>query len=1076
MSVSDLFSQLKADGDIQSIVQLSREYFIPAELRSDVYDYVLPEVEFKEVKTEKDLGELIHLNELITKYGLDLSKLEEAKKISQFLIEGDCKYYEDVILLILIIEKLTNHMDIHFMQRVFKCFMPFAGNLQARNWHGMMTLTHMALLYFSPSSTIHVDKLKITTDVILKHLVFSLCIRLCDDFESVCMLLDALVLEQNPTLIFHIMLVYFEHISKEIEKTQTTEEVIKMIESTTLKANDMKLLISLAKCSLIKTPNAFNGLVAGCFTNNLAFRNWYAKFIGESFVMTLTPQDVTLFLEKKEKIQFIDFRTAEVFGFGHLKGALNIPYAENWKEEVQKTTEKIEKKNIIVLYNSGENGGITTKEMAVACYQFYTKGFTKVGILFSGYKGYHKFFNEGAAGFEIEAHSTLRCPVCLGVTGGFFLRIKKEEKDNEEKKEEKVVESVGDKKEQKVEEQIQEKGQVQAKESNEEKKEVMQSEVKPEEEKVEDKEDDGKIKTEGTQKKSRWGSAIRQTLRWFTEPTKDEVKDDKIENKKENKSEEGEKQEGQKEEEKLQPEKKEEKHEENATEKKEEKKAVPQLSTDEVVVDTTVLKQSLMSFLTGKPREKVVEKSTEKPVESEAKVESTQLPQEEENNTNETPKEEQEKEIKNNEMKENLLTEVKDKNLKEEIKVEAKEEEKGTEVMKEIKTDEPKQEETKEDVKHIAKEEPLIVENTKEDTTKQEEAQIKQLEEERLAKEKFNKEKMEKEQKEKEEKEAALHKAQEEERKKAEQRKQEEERLAKERIAKEALAKKLEEERLLKEKAEKERLEKEKKERELAAKKAQEEKERKEKLEKERLLKIAQEKEAALKKAEEDRIAKEKAEKERLLKEKLEKEKLAKLAKEKAEKEAAAKRAEEERLAKEKVEKEKQLKEKQEAERIVKEKAEKERLEKERIEKEKAIAAAKKAEEERLAEEKRKKEEDLKKAKEAEVAKAKSANAYCEELMKTNKQFKCVRCKGKTKQDGVCLVTKDAIFVLLENNGEWAIKDQVMLADVTQIAKITKIKGQIRIKYGGGEKEKHISLNLGDLSDELIKEINSKAV
>ncbi|EKE38781.1 hypothetical protein ENU1_153600, partial [Entamoeba nuttalli P19] len=126
-------------------------------------------------------------------------------------------------------------------------------------------------------------------------------------------------------------------------------------------------------------------------------------------------------------------------------------------------------------------------------------------------------------------------------------------------------------------------------------------------------------------------------------------------------------------------------------------------------------------------------------------------------------------------------------------------------------------------------------------------------------------------------------------------------------------------------------------------------------------------------------------------------------------------------------------------------------------------------------ERKHKEEEDKKKAKEAAVAKAKSVNGYCESLMKENKQFKCIRCKGKTKEEAICLVSKEAVVVITQEREQWEIKDQVMLDDITQIVKVIKIKGQIRIKYGGGEKEKHISLNLGDLVDDFIKEVNSKA-
>ncbi|GAB1222287.1 hypothetical protein ENUP19_0100G0036 [Entamoeba nuttalli] len=71
--------------------------------------------------------------------------------------------------------------------------------------------------------------------------------------------------------------------------------------------------------------------------------------------------------------------------------------------------------------------------MAILCYELYSRSYKRVGIMVGGYKMYHKYFIEGSLGFEIESHNTLKCPVCLGVTGGLFSGFKRGEvKENKE--------------------------------------------------------------------------------------------------------------------------------------------------------------------------------------------------------------------------------------------------------------------------------------------------------------------------------------------------------------------------------------------------------------------------------------------------------------------------------------------------------------------------------------------------------------------------------------------------------------------------------------------------------------------
>ncbi|EMD45112.1 Hypothetical protein EHI5A_090370 [Entamoeba histolytica KU27] len=913
--VNELYQRAKADEDFITISQLAKEYPIPDDLRVELYEYLIPKVDGIECKAQREIGELTTIEEYLTKFELSKDKIDDAKKTVLYLIHTNpCQYYEEIVLFVLIMEKIMGRIDLPFIQRIYNSYMGFCINLLPRGWHGLLSLTHMILLYYFPDVTIHLDKMKLTTDKLLRRFIFNLNVKMCKDFKAILTLLDGIFTFQNKNLYFYVMVAIYEDMGSQLKTLQTQEEVLNFMASKSYTSDEIKILLSIAKCYLAKSPASFNGLINGCLNNTPQFKQWYTANISEAFVVSLTPTDIINYtILFKQPLQMIDVRPNEQYQHGHLTHAISLEIDNQKKENIEKVFSELTQKQPVVFYASGEGGNPTIKEMAILCYELYSRGYKRVGIMVGGYKMYHKYFIEGSLGFEIEGHNTLKCPACLGVTGGLFSRFKRGEV-----KENKEVITEGIKDERKTEDET-------------EKKEDDKKEKQENKGETEGKEEDGKIKVEKEHTKSRWGNSFRQTLRWLTEEPNKEKKSNEEKKEEVVKKQEEEKQEENKGESKE--ENKEEKQEENKGESKEENKEEKQ---EEVVVsiDTDSIKKSVMSWLVGKPKE--------------------QKKEEEELN-----KKEDKKEQKTSTEKEEAKEEIdkKEEEEKKTVSLEAERKEKEEELEKE--------------------KQPTEIESQMKKST--EERKVKDVDVEAQKKKEEEKENINEEEK----------KATEEE---ARKRKEEEERKLKE--AEEAKKLKEEEARKRKEEEERKRKEEEERKRKEEAKKRKEEEERK------------------LKEAEEARKLKE-AEEARKLKE--------------AE-EARKRKEEEERKRKEE-------------------------------------------EEER----KRKEEEDKKKAKEAAVAKAKSVNGYCESLMKENKQFKCIRCKGKTKEEAICLVSKEAVVVIIQEREQWEIKDQVMLDDITQIVKVTKIKGQIRIKYGGGEKEKHISLNLGDLVDDFIKEVNSKA-
>ncbi|GAB1219554.1 hypothetical protein ENUP19_0038G0026 [Entamoeba nuttalli] len=906
--VNELYQRAKADEDFITISQLAKEYPIPDELRVELYEYLIPKVDGIECKLQREIGELTTIEEYLTKFELSKDKIDDAKKAVLYLIHTNpCQYYEEIVLFVLIMEKIMGRIDLPFIQRIYNSYMGFCINLLPRGWHGLLSLTHMILLYYFPDVTIHLDKMKLTTDKLLRRFIFNLNVKMCKDFKAILTLLDGIFTFQNKNLYFYVMVAIYEDMGSQLKTLQTQEEVLNFMASKSYTSDEIKILLSIAKCYLAKSPASFNGLINGCLNNTPQFKQWYTANISEAFVVSLTPTDIINYtILFKQPLQMIDVRPNEQYQHGHLTHAISLEIDNQKKENIEKVFSELTQKQPVVFYASGEGGNPTIKEMAILCYELYSRGYKRVGIMVGGYKMYHKYFIEGSLGFEIESHNTLKCPACLGVTGGLFSRFKRGEvKENKEVSTEVIRD------ERKTE------GETEKKEEDKKEKQENKGET-------EGKEEDGKIKVEKEHTKSRWGNSFRQTLRWLTEEPNKEKKSNEEKKEEVVKKQEEEKQEEKKEEKKE--EKQEESKEENKEEESKEEESKEEKQEEVVVsIDTDSIKKSVMSWLVGKPKEQ--KKEEEELNKKEDKKEQTSTEKEEAKEEIDKKKEEEKKTV-------SLEAERKEK------KNELEKEKQPTEIESQM----------KEDVENKSTEERKLKDVDIEAQKKKEEEKENINEEEKKATEEARKRKEEEE---------------------ARKRKEEEERKHKE-----------EEERKHKEEEERKHKEEERKRKEEEERKRKEEEERKRKEEEER---------------------KHKEEEERKHKE------------------------EEERKHKE--------------------------------------------EEER----KHKEEEDKKKAKEAAVAKAKSVNGYCESLMKENKQFKCIRCKGKTKEEAICLVSKEAVVVITQEREQWEIKDQVMLDDITQIVKVIKIKGQIRIKYGGGEKEKHISLNLGDLVDDFIKEVNSKA-
>ncbi|EDR29293.1 hypothetical protein EDI_213680 [Entamoeba dispar SAW760] len=383
--------------------------------------------------------------------------------------------------------------------------MGFCINLLPRGWHGLLSLTHMILLYYFPDVTIHLDKMKLTTDKLLRRFIFNLNVKMCKDFKAILTLLDGIFTFQNKNLYFYMIVAIYEDMGNQLKTLQTQEEVLNFITSKSYTSDEIKILLSIAKCYLAKSPASFNGLINGCLNNTPQFKQWYTANISEAFVVSLTPTDIVNYtLLFKQPLQMIDVRSNEQYQQGHLTHAISLEIDNQKKENIEKIFSELTQKQPVVFYASGEGGNPTVKEMAILCYELYSRGYKRVGIMVGGYKMYHKYFIEGSLGFEIENRNTLKCPACLGVTGGLFSRFKRGEvKEN--------TEGIRDKRKK--------DGEKEKKEGDKEEKQEIKGET-------EGKEDDGKIKVEKEQTKSRWGNSFRQTLRWLTEEPNKEKKSD----------------------------------------------------------------------------------------------------------------------------------------------------------------------------------------------------------------------------------------------------------------------------------------------------------------------------------------------------------------------------------------------------------------------------------------------------------------------------------------------------------------------------------------------------------------------
>ncbi|GAB1222288.1 hypothetical protein ENUP19_0100G0037 [Entamoeba nuttalli] len=104
---NELYQRAKADEDFITISQLAKEYPIPDELRVELYEYLIPKVDGIECKLQREIGELTTIEEYLTKFELSKDKIDDAKKAVLYLIHTNpCQYYEEIVLFVLIMEKL----------------------------------------------------------------------------------------------------------------------------------------------------------------------------------------------------------------------------------------------------------------------------------------------------------------------------------------------------------------------------------------------------------------------------------------------------------------------------------------------------------------------------------------------------------------------------------------------------------------------------------------------------------------------------------------------------------------------------------------------------------------------------------------------------------------------------------------------------------------------------------------------------------------------------------------------------------------------------------------------------------
>jgi rhodanese-related sulfurtransferase len=99
---------------------------------------------------------------------------------------------------------------------------------------------------------------------------------------------------------------------------------------------------------------------------------------GEEPLETIAPERVKFLLDKKEKIVFVDLRTAKEFQQKHLPGARSIPVAE-----LEKRWAEIPKTGRVILYCACRPG-----DDSYAYFLLRDKGYNNLSVIEDGFDGW----------------------------------------------------------------------------------------------------------------------------------------------------------------------------------------------------------------------------------------------------------------------------------------------------------------------------------------------------------------------------------------------------------------------------------------------------------------------------------------------------------------------------------------------------------------------------------------------------------------------------------------------------------------------------------------------------------------
>ena len=317
------FDKAREENDFITITQLAKEYPIPSDIREELYEHIIPTTPTQMVKFEREIKVKQTFKEFFTKYNLPIDRLEEAKKAPTFIVQStdNCIYDEEIILLTIVLQKIMKKSPIQLLYSIYHNYCPLTIVNNQRGFHGLVLLTHMILLYHLPKLVIHLDKLKFTLDKLLHLFIHNLGIRICKNFEAIETVLDGIFTTNNNRLLFYyVFVVVMEDIADDLMEMKSENEIIGVFLSKQYDENEIKNVLSLAKCYLMNGAPTFNSLLSSCINYSEKFRQWYSQNSNDCFIMTCNPVDCVYFANTyKQQIQYVDLRSPELYQHGRIK-------------------------------------------------------------------------------------------------------------------------------------------------------------------------------------------------------------------------------------------------------------------------------------------------------------------------------------------------------------------------------------------------------------------------------------------------------------------------------------------------------------------------------------------------------------------------------------------------------------------------------------------------------------------------------------------------------------------------------------------------------------------------------------